>query len=1066
MDRSYRIKANVGQDQVLNVNLKQDVDLYEILSLTLKQENIYKIHSADYGVIVGRVLANDAFGVPNAKVSVFIPLSAEDKLRGGIRDIYPYQSATSVDKNNVKFNLLPNYKTFDCYQEVGSFPSKRLVLDDESVLEVFDNYYKYTTVTNNSGDYMIFGVPTGEQILHVDIDLSDVGILSQEPRDFIYKGYSPDLFESPTQFRKSTNLDSLVQLYNENTSVTVYPFWGDKNSNEIAITRKDIKIQYKFEPTCVFLGSIITDNDSVSMSHECIPDAELGEAYQLTSSKGNIEMIRKTLDGNVEEYQIKGTQLIDGDGTWCYQIPMNLDYIGTDEYGNIIPINDVNKGIPTRSRVRFRISLDEVGAENSNNHKARYLIPNNPGIEPNNLSETINNRRPRVDANIINKDDYYEFGSLTPDDCFRDLYWNKVYSIKNYIPRLQRNIFDNPENYFAIKGVNKKEAKKNNLLPYNRINVNLTFTSFYLLLKAINDSVHYNGDNNRWVFNDIGIYFISFWRKLKVNSVYYNDDSMIESIIEELDSIGLDFYNDWINGCLYFPSWHWYLVKKTGRNSYDSQFCECGKKIAPNAKLYLYNTSSLVYKNDDLQIDLSLALLNGRKMYYEEKYGDSTFKYKYTKMAFGSKSFNNGIIKKKKTIKNEDVYYYSFGTNLEDSQNSDGTYDYARLFSTDIILLGSLKDNDIDGVPKIPFNFPTTTSNIPPVGTYKPSDTNEDNEDVSFNGMHWGQRWGYMSTASGNNDRYKFVLGSGLFYGMYRFFESLFGGANYVACSDLKTVMNAERISELGVSLDKDVDLMKDINFTDEATLYMDGLITKKEMESVETRSFFASLNQNKLIGTVENKLTGYKKYDLKNMYPNNFDGRMEEIVSAYTTGYTSDVRNKDYLDFRFGSNSADSNGIAKERHFYGYNKAKDDVYHYVAENIYMDSQFPDTGYTYAFPLYDNSFYFYFGLNRGSTAIEKFYEQFYSECKDNEKYDFYMDLKIGNSGSSLKDIYVHVHGADRYTLELYYGDELLESKIITPEAGDSDFEGLKSGTYNVKAIDDKGNSISGCINLN
>ena len=44
------------------------------------------------------------------------------------------------------------------------------------VLEMFDKYYRYTTVTNESGDYMIFGVPVGEQVLHVELDLSDIGI--------------------------------------------------------------------------------------------------------------------------------------------------------------------------------------------------------------------------------------------------------------------------------------------------------------------------------------------------------------------------------------------------------------------------------------------------------------------------------------------------------------------------------------------------------------------------------------------------------------------------------------------------------------------------------------------------------------------------------------------------------------------------------------------------------------------------------------------------------------------------------------------------------------------------
>jgi hypothetical protein len=44
----------------------------EVLSLKITQEDAYKMYSSNYGVLVGRVLANDGFGVPNAKVSIFI----------------------------------------------------------------------------------------------------------------------------------------------------------------------------------------------------------------------------------------------------------------------------------------------------------------------------------------------------------------------------------------------------------------------------------------------------------------------------------------------------------------------------------------------------------------------------------------------------------------------------------------------------------------------------------------------------------------------------------------------------------------------------------------------------------------------------------------------------------------------------------------------------------------------------------------------------------------------------------------------------------------------------------
>ena len=110
--------------------------------------------------------------------------------------------------------------TFDpCHVVVGTFPNKRLTLDDNTTLEVYDKYYKFTTVTNNSGDYMLFGVPTGNTKVHVDVDLSDIGYLSQTPRDMMYKGYNSTQFENASMFKESSNLDSLVQIKTQNSTI-------------------------------------------------------------------------------------------------------------------------------------------------------------------------------------------------------------------------------------------------------------------------------------------------------------------------------------------------------------------------------------------------------------------------------------------------------------------------------------------------------------------------------------------------------------------------------------------------------------------------------------------------------------------------------------------------------------------------------------------------------------------------------------------------------------------------------------------------------------------------------
>ena len=465
-NKSYRIRTNVGQDTVIKAALNQDIDFLEVLSLKINQEDTYKLHVSNYGIIVGRVLANEAFGIPNAKVSIFIELSDEDSERSEIVNLYPYKSIHTTDKENRRYNLLQSETNDDCYRAVGTFPSKRMVLDNDTQIEIYEKYWKYTTVTNQSGDFMIFGVPTGNHLIHTDIDLSDIGVLSQKPRDFYYKGYNANLFENSEQFKKGTNLDNLSQILSQTTSVQVYPFFGDKDVEEIAISRCDIQVPYVFEPTCVFIGSVVTDKKGQHIGHSCRPSRWMGYGSNMTTGEGIIEMIRKTQDGLVEEFPIQGNRLIDGDGVWCYQIPMNLDYVGTDEFGNIIPVQSSKKGIPTRTSVRFRVSLQETVGEASSEHHAKYLVPNIHELEPREFNPTISK------GSDYNK--CYEFGSATPSEYFRDLLWNKVYTVKNYIPRLQKNGNSLTKYYSGIRSVNVDNV--NNAFPYNSARFNLKFT--------------------------------------------------------------------------------------------------------------------------------------------------------------------------------------------------------------------------------------------------------------------------------------------------------------------------------------------------------------------------------------------------------------------------------------------------------------------------------------------------------------------------------------------------------------------------------------------------------------
>lgn len=1006
MEKNFRIHTNVGQDTVLSVDMRQDFDFLEVLSLKLRQSDLYRLHTSNYGVIVGRVLANDAFGIPNAKVSVFVERDTDDAV--DIANIYPYASVTGKDGNGIRYNLLPDYSHDDCYRVVGTFPNKNYLLDNDVQIEVYEKYWKFTTVTNNVGDYMIFGIPSGYQTIHCDLDLSDIGILSQKPRDFEYKGYNETQFDNANQFKSSTNLNNLVQLFSQDTAVDVHPFWGDLESNIAAITRHDIQIQYKFEPTCIFMGSIISDNDSNSIGHTCTPGRKNGRNDQIVAGEGTIEMIRVTQDGLIEDYQIQGNKLIDSDGVWCYQIPMNLDYIGMDEYGNIVPTDNPQNGIPTRARVRFRISKLESGEEGFSRHTAKYLVPNNPEFNDGLMTPFIDDGK--------HYEKMYAFGSSTPKDCFRDLYWNNVYSVKNYIPKIQRSGRASSIHYSSLKAANYAGDK--NELPFNKLFINVPFTYmiicilFQIILKIVE------------LLNKIVVFLM--WMKYNLciplgftkicplkpiikqiscinlsagladgNTAYFPgcnckgsaackhtpcpkdmedgncvkssesqelEDKIQQNLAIEHNVVSLDLQNDWINGSLYMPLWHWKrrrkktflfgLIRRKAKNS----FCSCERKFK-GLKTYL--TCDFGYSSQDLEVD------NGTDWAKEMKW------HKNRKAKVG---FKNGVIK---PVENKDgltVYYYS-SANPSDKNaiEMDMPSDYingfyaVRLYATDIILLGSMNPNDLNGVPQLFENLPSTSSNVPEIATIV--ETLDDKDDTtqsdaasseeSGSTVITGMDWGYKGKKQ--NPMY----GTGLFIDL--------------SCTAAKTLekscVNVERLSEYGVVQDMSYSMPynKDNNGIQYGDIYPDGFINKYEIEDFDHRAAFATLNhigfipQDTLDSShvktqIIDRRTGYYIPRFKYMYPTNFDGRLNNSMKEYTKKFpqvSEDLRDTTYVQYRLGEN----------RHFY------------ISSNpLHM-------------PLYNNSYFFYFGVNKGNTAIDKFREKFWSQCFKDEKYPFTVDIE-------------------------------------------------------------------------
>ena len=440
MIQKHRISTNIGRDQKITVELKQDYDLLEILSLKFTQTDIYTSMCSDYGVVVGRISVNNGFGIPNARVAIFVPITEEDTEDPVISELYPYTSISDKNASGFRYNLLPSRQQHGGHSPTGTFPDQKDVLNREEILEVYEKYYKYTVKTNNSGDFMIWGVPIGTQTIHVDVDISDIGCFSLRPDDFIRQGVGVDSFKNEYTFKKSEDIDSLPQIVTFNQTIDVYPFWGNEELCEIGITRTDFDLSNKgvrIEPKAYVIGGTFTDIGKTSINKNCTPTRKMGRKCDLVTKTGRVEAIRFTSrKDNKFRPILENVELnedIDEDGSFIVPVVMNMDYLYTNEFGENEYTNDPNKGIPTSSCYRFRISLSDEGLERVRTN-ADYLVPN------------IREYEDDVDRSYsfsTNYDDYPEHavenfilnnenGFYYPQDYFYRLNYNKVYTVSSF----------------------------------------------------------------------------------------------------------------------------------------------------------------------------------------------------------------------------------------------------------------------------------------------------------------------------------------------------------------------------------------------------------------------------------------------------------------------------------------------------------------------------------------------------------------------------------------------------------------------------------------------------------
>ena len=855
------------------------------------------------------------------------------------------------------------------------------------------------------------------------------------------------------------------------------------------------------------MGSAFTDQDSNYVSEDCSVAEKCGDASQLKASTGTIEMMREAYDGTLEEFDLGATKQIDGNGTWCIQVPMNLDYITTNEKGDIVRTKDPSKGIPTRAKVRFKITLEGDNEYVALSHPLTYFVPanltNEDVVEDINASEVsygygLSKEKFEETAQKLT---YWGNNPEVADDkfrewCMRDMLWNCVYSVKNYIPRIQMVAGDeqlinkNVEtkrivneiddslifevargyNHTGIKGVNKSNAKHLNPFPYNKINLGLTIGAwsqsqslwnsieswFSWTTKAphLFSYSSYPWQSRSWFGRFYRLFGFSrpFFYNYRTYENVASEDEIMARTLENNDSVAYDFYNDWVNGTLYFP-----------KVRFDYNYNGNAPSVTPKADGNEL-TKGNIYLNDACSLDYSVTPdLKGENVVFASKTNacivNSVFGENGTingiawnETSGGSNGVNNFASHTASLNLNSGFVYESVGT----SDENNVIYTYSPIlgtlrteanskrimlpgFRTDIILLGSVDDNSLLGIPSVKnLKLPSTTANIVemynteipfnpsgeplkiydngtfsdeaenPVGQeseigeneiYIEGDSGSEIDPSTFVGLadgralykvgaywgtaeytpwyvysyrwfrYWGGWWtdwwnGWGATPQLINSKTFFtdrklanmnerdmglhsLLGQGLFFG-----RNAFSSFTHMFVTKPKSCVNLMRICELSVTNENSLAFTTygSKNWINADTI---GVITDEQITTPLSRSLFATLNNNKLV-VKDDDGTSLPKYKLSYMNINGFDGLLNGLVvkeyydPANVKVRLSETTSKDYKKFKYGKLA---------RFVFG---ARDVFFSFVNR----------------FPVTENSFYFYFGINGSHTAIDKFNQTF------------------------------------------------------------------------------------------
>jgi hypothetical protein len=236
-------------DMFINISLHRSIDTLDTLNVYNLAVNNPTAKEAKTGILFGKLEAIQNVQDENGE-KIKIPLKNTPVAIFNPSEEFPTIGVNNENDNRITLNLKENFN-IGTYFNVQSQKTDLKYLTDTSSFDSIPDKYKYSSITNENGEFIIYDVPVGQQNFMYEVNMLKHGLTPDE--------VALNFFPYPTE--DNPNVDKVPHFFFRQFPVNIVPAWGDFQTG---YTELNIAVTLDLRKWCTYyISPIAFKNKSI-----------------------------------------------------------------------------------------------------------------------------------------------------------------------------------------------------------------------------------------------------------------------------------------------------------------------------------------------------------------------------------------------------------------------------------------------------------------------------------------------------------------------------------------------------------------------------------------------------------------------------------------------------------------------------------------------------------------------------------------------------------------------------------------------------------------------------------